>query len=292
MRDRTIIAELSECLEQLRWGLSGARAGGLLDWARALREIPENAPVKAECEPSRVGDSEAMPTTHGGHKRPGPTLQNYAECRERARAARDTPGIAARENAPLSPVTHTVEETLSEIEEALSGCRGCRLHSGRRNLVFGEGSMRSGVVFVGEGPGFEEDQQGRPFVGRAGKLLDKMILAMGFDRTDTYICNVVKCRPPENRTPQADEIEACSPFLVRQIRALKPKVICALGASAAQTLVGHSSPISRLRGKLHHWRGIPLVCTYHPAYLLRTPAQKGPTWQDLKKIMEVLNSGA
>lgn len=181
-----------------------------------------------------------------------------------------------------------VDARLSEISRTLEGCKRCRLHSGRNNLVFGEGSPRSGLVFVGEGPGFDEDQQARPFVGRAGKLLDKMIEALGFERNDVYICNVVKCRPPENRTPQSDEIEACSPFLLGQIEALRPKVICALGACAAQTLAGKTTSISQLRSRVHLWRGIPLVCTYHPAYLLRTPSQKAATWQDLKEVLKIL----
>jgi uracil-DNA glycosylase len=180
--------------------------------------------------------------------------------------------------------------TVSEISEALAGCKRCRLHSGRTNLVFGEGSTRSGLVFVGEGPGFDEDRQARPFVGRAGKLLDKMIAAIGFEREEVYICNVVKCRPPENRTPQPDEIAACSPFLFRQIEALAPRVICALGACATQTLLGNTLPISQARGRIHLWRGIPLICTFHPAYLLRNAAQKAATWLDLKEVLKVLGS--
>ncbi len=181
-------------------------------------------------------------------------------------------------------------EKLSRINSELTGCTRCRLHSGRTNLVFGEGSAKSGLVFVGEGPGFDEDRQGRPFVGRAGKLLDKMILAIGFEREEVYICNVVKCRPPENRTPQPDEAAACSPFLFRQIEALGPKVICALGVSAAQTLLGSTRPISQLRGKVQFWRGIPLICTYHPAYLLRSPSQKAAAWQDLKEVIKLLRA--
>jgi len=180
---------------------------------------------------------------------------------------------------------------LRRISEELSGCTRCRLHSGRTNLVFGEGSAGSGLVFVGEGPGFDEDRQGRPFVGRAGKLLDKMILAIGFERKEVYICNVVKCRPPENRAPLQDEMAACSPFLFRQIEALGPRVICALGLSAAQTLLGSARPISQLRGEVRYWRGIPLICTYHPAYLLRSPSQKAAAWQDLKKVIKLLSSG-
>jgi DNA polymerase len=182
------------------------------------------------------------------------------------------------------------EEKLSRIADELTGCTRCRLHSGRSKLVFGEGSAQSGLVFVGEGPGFDEDRQGRPFVGRAGKLLDKMIFAIGLERREVYICNVVKCRPPDNRAPQPDETAACSPFLFRQIEALGPKVICALGMSAAQALIGSPRPISQLRGKVLHWRGIPLICTYHPAYLLRSPSQKAAAWQDLKEVIRLLRA--
>ncbi len=206
-------------------------------------------------------------------------------------------GILGWERCPPKPVEEAqpsaacdAMEKLSRISEELNGCTRCRLHSGRTNLVFGEGSARSGLVFVGEGPGFDEDRQGRPFVGRAGKLLDKMIFAIGLERAEVYICNVVKCRPPENRAPQPDETAACSPFLFRQIEALCPKVICALGLSAAQALLGTTEPISQLRGKVRFWRGIPLVCTYHPAYLLRTPTRKASAWQDLKEVMKLLQN--
>lgn len=179
--------------------------------------------------------------------------------------------------------------SLDAIRRELGDCRRCRLHQGRTHLVFGEGSATPGLVFVGEGPGFDEDRLGRPFVGRAGKLLDKMIRSIGWEREQVYICNVVKCRPPDNRTPEADEIETCSPFLLQQLAALQPKVICALGACAAQTLLATSSAVSRLRGKVHSWRGIPLIVTFHPAYLLRNPSQKSGTWQDLLLVHRILH---
>jgi len=188
------------------------------------------------------------------------------------------------------PAAPGAERLLLDIREELGDCKRCRLHSGRKHLVFGDGSPRAPLVFVGEGPGFDEDQQGRPFVGRAGKLLDKMIIAMGFLREEVYICNVVKCRPPENRTPNLDEIEVCSPFLLQQLSAIHPWAICALGACAAQTLLGTSKPISQLRAKIHTWRGIPMVCTYHPAYLLRAPTQKAAVWRDLLLIHDLLRA--
>ena len=202
------------------------------------------------------------------------------------------PEAVAPELPAERPVAAAVSrESLDDVQQDLGECKRCRLHSGRNRIVFGEGSPRADLVFVGEGPGFDEDRQGRPFVGRAGKLLDKMIGAIGLRREDVYICNVVKCRPPENRTPEAEEAEACSPFLLRQIAVLRPRVVCALGACASQTLLGTSNAISKLRGKVHLWRGMPLVCTYHPAYLLRNPAQKAQTWQDLLEVAKILSSG-
>lgn len=183
------------------------------------------------------------------------------------------------------------EAALASLAMKTTDCRRCRLHSGRTAVVFGEGSHRAKLAFVGEGPGFEEDKQGRPFVGRAGKLLDKMTKSLGLERADVYICNVVKCRPPENRTPNADEIDACIPFLFEQLEILKPEVICALGGCAGQTLLASPSPISRMRGKIHRWRGIPLVCTFHPAYLLRNPSQKAAAWQDLQEVYRLLHRG-
>jgi uracil-DNA glycosylase len=180
------------------------------------------------------------------------------------------------------------EQELVVIREDLGDCTRCRLHPGRTTIVYGEGSPQARLVFVGEGPGFDEDQQGRPFVGRAGKLLDKMIKALGLKREEVYIGNVVKCRPPNNRTPLPDEIETCSPFLFRQLEAIAPEVICALGACAAQTLLATTKPISSLRGKKHSWRGMPLICTFHPAYLLRNASQKASAWQDLLLIHRIL----
>lgn len=189
-------------------------------------------------------------------------------------------------------VSASDREQLSAIAEDLRDCRRCPLQTSRTNIVFGEGNPHARLLFVGEGPGFDEDRQGRPFVGRAGKLLDKMIRAMGMERKEVYICNVVKCRPPNNRTPEQEEVRACSPFLFRQMAAVGPTVICALGLCAAQALFGATSSISALRGKTLHWNGIPVVATYHPAYLLRNPAQKAASWQDLLRILEILDKPA
>jgi uracil-DNA glycosylase family 4 len=177
-------------------------------------------------------------------------------------------------------------ETLQDIRLDLGDCQRCRLAKGRAHIVFGSGSFKAKLVFVGEGPGFEEDQQGEPFVGPAGQLLSKIITAINLKRTQTYICNVVKCRPPHNRNPQPDEINTCLPFLERQIAAIRPDFICALGTVAAQTLLNTAAPISKLRGRFHNYRGIKLLPTYHPAYLLRNPDKKREVWEDMKLLMK------
>jgi DNA polymerase len=181
------------------------------------------------------------------------------------------------------------DDSLPKIHADLGNdCTRCKLHRGRTKLVFGDGNPKAELVFVGEGPGRDEDQQGLPFVGRAGKLLTQMIEAMGLQRKDVYICNVVKCRPPENRTPEKDEVETCSPFLLRQLDAIAPKVIVCLGSIAAQTLLETNRGISHFRGEWMDFRGTKLMATYHPAYLLRNPSAKGEVWKDLQKVMAVL----
>ena len=180
-------------------------------------------------------------------------------------------------------------DSLERIRENIGpNCMRCKLHKARTQIVFGVGNPKAQLVFVGEGPGRDEDIQGEPFVGRAGKLLTQMIEAMGLRRPDVYICNVVKCRPPENRLPENDEITACSPFLLRQLGVIQPKVICCLGACSAQTLLQTNQGISRFRGEWFDYRGSKLIATYHPAYLLRNPAAKSEVWKDLQKVMAVL----
>jgi DNA polymerase len=176
--------------------------------------------------------------------------------------------------------------TLDEIRRELGDCTRCKLCKGRKQIVFGVGNPRAELVFVGEGPGAEEDRQGVPFVGDAGQLLTKMIEAMKFKRDDVYICNVVKCRPPNNRNPEPDEIAACEPFLKAQLRVVKPKVIVALGKFAAQTLLRVDTPITRLRGQWREYEGVPLMPTFHPAYLLRQPGEKRLAWLDLQEVMK------
>ncbi len=186
---------------------------------------------------------------------------------------------------------------LKMIREDLGDCTRCKLHQGRKQIVFGVGNPRAESMFVGEGPGADEDAQGEPFVGRAGQLLNNMIKAMGLRREDVYIANIVKCRPPGNRQPERDECETCSPFLMRQIAAIKPKAIVALGATAAKNLLAINAPMTELRGRWYDfkpagsnpsWPGTRLAVTYHPAFLLRDPRQKGEAWKDLQLVMKYL----
>jgi len=189
---------------------------------------------------------------------------------------------------PESQVADPVQ-ALRMIREDIGDCTRCVLHKqGRKQIVFGVGNPHADLMFIGEAPGADEDQKGEPFVGRAGQLLNNMIKAMGIQREDVYIANIIKCRPPGNRTPERDECETCSPFLMRQIAVVKPKVIVALGAIAAKTLLAVNAPMSELRGRWYDFRGTKLAVTYHPAYLLRDPRQKKETWKDLQMAMKEL----
>ena len=177
-------------------------------------------------------------------------------------------------------------ETQENIHADLGDCRRCKLASGRNCIVFGDGNPNAKLVFIGEGPGVEEDRKGQAFVGAAGQLLTRIIEAIKLSRNQVYICNIIKCRPPGNRNPEPDEIKTCFPFLERQIAAIQPDFIIALGTFAAQTLLGTVTPISRLRGRFHEYKGIKVVPTYHPAYLLRNPDKKRDVWEDMKMLMK------
>jgi uracil-DNA glycosylase family 4 len=202
----------------------------------------------------------------------------------------DVAASEAPEATPAAPIGGN-PSGLETVREELGDCRRCPLGALRHRLVFGEGNPRADLVFVGEAPGADEDAQGRPFVGRAGQLLTKIIVAMGLKREEVYICNILKCRPPGNRNPLPDEIAACEPFLIRQLGAIRPRVICALGSFAAHTLLKSEAPISVLRGRFHRYQGIPLMPTYHPAYLLRNPGAKKQVWEDVQAIMKALRDG-
>ncbi len=181
-------------------------------------------------------------------------------------------------------------ETLRDVREDLGDCRRCKLHRlGRRQIVFGVGNPNADLMFIGEAPGYDEDVQGEPFVGRAGQLLTRIIEAIGLKREDVYIANVIKCRPPENRNPEPDEVEMCEPFVFRQVETIRPKVIVALGTFAARALLKTEDPISRLRGRIYTYGHAKLIPTFHPAFLLRSPDRKRDVWDDMKKVRALLN---
>ena len=205
-------------------------------------------------------------------------------CNDFSRAVEKAPLPGTRSNIP-----GTTQQELAAVREELGNCTRCKLFKGRSNIVFGEGDPNAALVFVGEGPGQEEDEQGRPFVGAAGQLLtDIIVKGMKLNREDVYICNIVKCRPPGNRNPEPDEIEACEPFLKKQLQAINPGVIIALGNVAVKTLLKTDEGITSLRGKWRTYNGIPLMPTFHPAYLLRNPSDKKLVWDDIKKVLAEL----
>src|SRR5271157_2146431 len=212
-------------------------------------------------------------------------------------AAQPAPQAAPQAAPRELPTTTTDGETLRQILEDIGDCKRCKLHEGRNKIVFGVGNEQSPLVFVGEGPGADEDAQGIPFVGRAGQLLTQMIEntaakeGIPLKRADVYICNVVKCRPPENRTPEPDEMEICGQFLFRQLAVIRPRAICALGGTAARALTGHKEGVTKMRGKWFQWRDLPVMVTYHPSYLLRPYNQsaKREAWDDLKKVLHFVN---
>lgn len=265
--------EILEALSDLKRHLAWQQAeGGPLLWvaANAVKAEPAVAPVAAPARPT------AAP----------------AVVAPRAAAITKTPVAKGKEKtvAELAQVfayTDADRKPLDEIRRELGDCKRCKLCEGRKQIVFGVGNPRAELVFVGEGPGAEEDAQGVPFVGPAGQLLTKMIEAMGFSRDDVYICNLVKCRPPENRVPEIDEVVACEPFLRAQLGAIQPKVIVGLGKTAVQALLREETSITKIRGRWHEYAGIKLMPTFHPLYLLRRPEEKKAVWSDLQQVMKV-----
>ena len=251
----------------------------------AQRELLELMDVsvwtpRSSPEPSdAVGESASTPGTRAS--RPRNTRASSIEG-EDALAPRET--LAPREG---SASTGAPPPELEALRSKVAACTACPLHAGRRQTVFGVGNPKADWMFIGEGPGEEEDRRGEPFVGRAGKLLDAMMRAMELDRTTAYIANIVKCRPPNNRNPSLEEAATCIPYLRRQIELVAPRLIVALGAVAAQRLLETDRPVGALRGQVHHCAHLepPVVATYHPAYLLRSPGQKGKAWEDLKLAM-------
>jgi uracil-DNA glycosylase len=273
------------------------------DWLRYGDELElgpyyrDRAPLHQPSEPASIETAESAPVQMAAaavvRRAPGAALST-ASAPKSAPSPKSAPAAAPAMVAPTSPpslfesIDRIVDDTLPRIREDIGDCTRCKLHKGRTNIVFGVGNPKAELMFVGEGPGHDEDIKGEPFVGRAGKLLTQMIEAMSLRREDVYIANVVKCRPPENRLPEKDEITTCSPFLMRQIDVIKPKVVCCLGSCAAQTLLRTTQGISRFRGEWFDFRGAKLIATYHPAYLLRNPPAKSEVWKDLQKVMAVL----
>jgi len=242
----------------------------------------------------RVGDDEPQQTS-GQQNEGAPGLaSNTWDTASQPETSHEDRTIPARKSFPAPPqVADAIapaerEAALRLIREDIGDCTRCALHKGRNKLVFADGSAQARLMFVGEGPGADEDAQGLPFVGRAGQLLNNMIGAMGLKREEVYIANVVKCRPPANRTPEPEEANTCSPFLFRQIDVVAPEVLVALGATAATYLLGQRQPLAGLRGRVHSVRGTKLIVTYHPAYLLRDPRQKKEAWADLQIAMREL----
>ncbi len=232
-----------------------------------------------------------MPAPRAGRPappQPGPRATPAAAAQRERAVSGSAPGLfAAPRLASLPPVADP-EAELAAVAREVEACRACKLCGTRTRAVPGEGATRARIVFVGEGPGADEDRTGRPFVGRAGQLLDDIIVkGMQLQRADVFICNVVKCRPPGNRVPEPDEAEACAGFLDRQLAAIRPAVICALGATAVRRLLRDDRPLGALRGRTWDYRGVPVIATYHPAYLLRNPSAKVQTWQDIRRVMEL-----
>ncbi len=199
-----------------------------------------------------------------------------------------SPGALPEKDVSNPSPAPSRSKSLEEVRAELGDCRRCKLHRTRRTIVFGEGDKKAKLMIIGEGPGYDEDVQGRPFVGKAGQLLTKILQSIRLNREEVYIANIIKCRPPQNRNPEPDEIRSCYPFLLGQINAIQPKIICALGTFAAQTLLKTERKITALRGKAYDQDGIQVIPTYHPAYLLRNPDKKRDVWEDMKRISELM----
>ncbi len=272
-------------------------------WDFYRRDVPDSLIARLEAE---LGEAEMLREMARADGAPSVLLQDEIEREELAKVRKAAESAYAsivkiNANLPATSATDRVS-ALKVIREDLGDCTRCVLHQqGRKQIVFGVGNVRPEIMFVGEAPGADEDEQGEPFVGRAGQLLNNMIQAMGIKREDVYIANVCKCRPPGNRTPEKEESDTCSPFLMRQIAVVRPKVIVALGAVASKAMLGLNDSMANLRGKIYDFtpkiaEGLPedigfttkLVVTYHPAYLLRDPRQKKEAWKDLQMVMKYL----
>lgn len=280
-----------------------------LEWALRVGVEPAEAPRKvvvrdvapydpgAEARAAAPASLEAAsaPPTASGEAATAPPTAGAAPVAS-ARRSEPAPPEMAEPPSSLAPALDAASRSalrsaasLSVVRDVLGDCTRCGLHQGRQQIVFGVGNEQAEIMFIGEGPGADEDRRGEPFVGKAGQLLTRIIEnGMGMSRSEVYIANIVKCRPPDNRDPQSEEVEACEPFLAAQIRVIAPKVIITLGKYASQTLLRTSTPITRLRGTWSEYQGTPVMPTYHPAYLLRNPAEKRPVWEDIQEVLKWL----
>jgi uracil-DNA glycosylase len=247
----------------------------------------------AELYQSALEDAQALVRQLSRRPRKTGTLSPEVAALLESISASTVDSTAAQADAATvasAPATNAATPSLAELAEAVRACKQCSLCETRTQTVFGVGNENADLVFVGEAPGADEDAQGEPFVGKAGQLLtDIIVKGMKVPREDVYICNVLKCRPPNNRNPKPEEMALCEPFLVQQLAQIRPKVICALGGVAAKCLLQTEEGVGRLRGRWHNYQGIPLRVTYHPAYLLRTPSDKGKVWEDIQEVIKVLS---
>ena len=285
--------ELTELSAELRQWVAWQRELGVVGFP-----IDQDSGVQAPsaARSQMQGQGQGPPASHPrpSHPRPSHPRPTTGVQRPHARpegVIPSSPGPAGRPRRDAPPSSHG-GESLEQIRHDLGACTRCKLHAGRSNIVFGVGAATADLLIVGEGPGYHEDRTGEPFVGRAGRLLNRMLAAIGLERRTVYICNVVKCRPPNNRDPEPDEVAACSPFMHRQIASIKPKVIMTVGSFAGRSVLGMDGSVGKLRSEVRSFQDIPVVATYHPAYLLRTPRMKRTVWEDLLKVRDILESGS
>ena len=295
---KEIIGELAELARQLEDQLKFYREIGVSDiggaGAGVKTEVAPAAHPGVDSPSNPVQDAlrldPATATAGRGAVDKGQISTPGADVEQSSLFGEQAARPAYRSTPSPVPILRSNDQSLEAIRLDIGDCVRCKLHVARTNIVFGEGNPQAKLVFVGEGPGADEDASGRPFVGRAGQLLNKIIEAIGLRREDVYICNVVKCRPPGNRTPERNEVATCEPFLFRQLAYIQPKVIVVLGLPAFQCLLKSKDSMSRSRGQWREWNGIKVMPTFHPAYLLRSPEKKRETWEDMKKVRDYLAS--
>jgi uracil-DNA glycosylase family 4 len=281
-------AELSELARLFQTHVAWQRELGAAELPRtSSRAAPELAPAPPAATPASASPPPATPPPPSAPPAVvAPAVVAPAVVAPSSPALLDVDPPVAQGDPPQGRAERTA--ALTVIQREVAGCSACKLAQRRTQTVFARGNPEARLVFIGEGPGEQEDKQGMPFVGPAGQLLDKIIVAMNLAPDAVYVCNVVKCRPPGNRTPEPDEVAACTPFLLRQLGVVRPEVIVTLGRTATGFLLGSNAPMSRLRGQWHTYQGIALLPTWHPSYLLREPAHKGETWSDMKLVMQRL----